>query len=298
MSRRRPPSPGAPEGGLVIDKPAGMTSHDVVAGVRRALGQPRVGHAGTLDPMATGVLPLLLGRATRLAQFVSSADKTYLATVRFGQATTTYDAEGDPVGPASRVTLERQALERLLEGFRGRQIQSPPAVSAKRVGGTRAYVLARSTPDLQLPPVPVEVHALTLVGLGGADAQLRLEVSAGYYVRSLAHDLGVALGTGAHLAALRRERSGSFTLEQAVPLREVLEAPAAVMPRVIPPLDLLPDLPRVAVDATAAAQIAHGRPVEGPVAGAGQACLVGPDGRLLALAECRGRLLHPFLVLV
>jgi tRNA pseudouridine55 synthase len=298
MSRRRRPLPGAPEGGLVIDKPAGMTSHDVVAGVRRALGQPRVGHAGTLDPMATGVLPLLLGRATRLAQFVSSADKTYLATVRFGQATSTYDAEGDPVGPASRVTLERQTLERLLEGFRGRQVQSPPAVSAKRVGGTRAYVLARSTPDLQLPPVPVEVHALTLVGLGGADAQLRLDVSAGYYVRSLAHDLGVALGTGAHLVALTRERSGQFTLGQAVPLREVLEAPAAAVPRVMAPVELLPGFPRVVVDATAAAQIAHGRPVEGPVAAAGRACLVGPDGRLLALAECRGRLLHPFLVLV
>jgi tRNA pseudouridine55 synthase len=298
MSRRRRPAPGAPEGGLVIDKPGGMTSHDVVAGVRRALKQPRIGHAGTLDPMATGVLPLLLGRATRLAQFVSSADKTYLATVRFGQATTTYDAEGDPVGPASRVTLERPALEHLLERFRGRQVQSPPAVSAKRVGGTRAYVLARSTPDLQLPPVTVEVHALTLVGVDGADAHLRLDVAAGYYVRSLAHDLGVALGTGAHLVALTRERSGAFTLEQAVPLREVLESPAAVVPRVIPAVDLLAGLPRVAVDATAAARIAHGRPVEGPEMEDGRACLVGPDGGLLALAECRGRLLHPFLVLV
>ena len=298
MSRRRRPSPGAPEGGLVIDKPAGMTSHDVVAGVRRALGQPRIGHAGTLDPMATGVLPLLLGRATRLAQFVSSADKTYLATVRFGQATTTCDADGDPVGPARDVPLDGQALERLLEGFRGRQVQTPPAVSAKRVGGTRAYVLARSTPDLQLPPVPVEVHALTLVGLGGADAQLRLEVSAGYYVRSLARDLGVALGTGAHLVALTRERSGSFTREQAVPLREVLESPAAVIPQIISPIDLLPDVPRVVVDAAAAARIAHGRPVEGRGAEVDRACLVGPDGRLLALAACRGRLLHPFLVLV
>jgi tRNA pseudouridine55 synthase len=298
MSRRRRAAPGAPDGGLVIDKPAGMTSHDVVASVRRALGQPRIGHTGTLDPMATGVLPLLLGRATRLAQYISAADKTYLATVRFGQATTTCDAEGDPIGPADEVTVAPQVIEALLASFRGRQMQVPPAVSAKRVGGARAYVLARSTPDLQLAPVPVEVRTLTLVAASGSDVQLRLDVSAGYYVRSLARDLGVALGTGAHLAALRRERSGRFTLDHAVPLHAVLAGPSAAASRLVPPADLLPDLPRLVVDAAAESQIAKGRPVDAPSPTAGRACLVAADGRLLALAECRGRLLHPFLVLV
>ena len=297
MSRRRPAAPGAPEGGLVIDNPAGMTSHDVVASVRRALGQPRVGHTGTLDPMATGVLPLLLGRATRLAQYVSAADKGYLATIRFGQATTTGDAEGAPLGPACPVTLEPEVLESLVSRFRGPQMQVPPAVSAKQVRGTRAYVLARSMPDLQLAPVPVEVHDLELVAVAGSEAQLRLAVSAGYYVRSLARDLGVALGTGAHLAALRRERSGWFTLDQATPLHEVLTAGPGDRP-LIPLADLLPDLPRVVLDAAAAGLIARGQAVEAPAATTGRACLVGVDGQLLALAEGRGRLLHPFLVLV
>lgn len=298
MSGRRRAAPGAPEGGLVIDKPAGMTSHDVVASVRHALGQPRIGHTGTLDPMATGVLPLLLGKATRLAQFISAADKTYLATIRFGQATTTGDAEGAPWGPASVVTLETAVIASLLERFRGPQHQVPPAVSAKKVGGTRAYVLARAAPDMTLAPVPVEVHALTLVAVSGSDVQVRLTVSAGYYVRALARDLGVALGTGAHLAALRRERSGGFTLDRATPLAEVLEAPATAGRRLIPPADLLPDVPRVVVDAAAAGRIGQGQPVESPSPMVGRACLVGADGRLLALAEGRGRLLHPFLVLM
>ena len=298
MSGRRRAAPGAPEGGLVIDKPAGMTSHDVVASVRRALGQPRVGHTGTLDPMATGVLPLLLGRATRLAQFVSAADKTYLATIRFGHATTTCDADGAPLGPVCPVTLEPQALESLLDRFRGPQLQVPPAVSAKQVRGTRAYILARSTPDLQLAPVPVEVHALSLVAVSGAEAQVRLTVSAGYYVRSLARDLGVALGPGAHLAALRRERSGWFTLDQAAPLRQVLAEPSALDHRLIRPADLLPDLPRVVLDAEAAARVGRGQAVEAAASTTGRACLVGPEGQLLALAEARGRVLHPFLVLV
>ena len=299
MTPRRRAAAGAPEGGLILDKPAGMTSHDVVAAVRRALGQPRVGHTGTLDPMATGVLPLLLGRATRLAQFLSTTSKTYFATVRFGQATSTCDAEGLPVGPAVDVRLDAGQLESVLAAFRGRQRQRPPAVSAKRVGGERAYDLARAEKPVELEPVDVDVEALTLVDCREREADLRVTASAGFYVRSLAHDVGAALGVGGHLAALRRERSGRFSLDEAVPLGTALADPASAGRRVIPPSELLPDWPAVAVDADQAERVGRGQAVSGEGRlEAGRVRLVAPDGRLVALAEVRGRLLHPFLVLV
>lgn len=301
MSRRR--APGPLDGGLVVDKPAGPTSHDVVAVVRRALAQPRIGHTGTLDPLATGVLPLLLGRATRLARFLSAREKTYLATVEFGQATTTRDAAGEPVGPATDVRLDPQGLEAALEAFRGRQQQVPPAVSAKRIGGARAYALARRELPVSLAPVEVEVISLELVSCAGSRAQLRVTASAGFYVRSLAHDLGARLGVGAHLAALRRERSGAFTLADAVPLDQVVERPEAAAARVIPLAGLLPEAPAVVLGPEDVARVAHGQAVSAPPPGTAdgkgnRVRLLDADGRLLAVAAPRAGFLHPVVVLV
>ena len=216
MSRRQA-APGAPEGGLIVDKTPGLTSHDIVAIARRSLRQPRVGHAGTLDPMATGVLVLLLGRATRLAQFLGSGPRSGTKPLcAFGQATSTCDAEGTPIGPRSDTRVERGALEAALTRYRGPQLQTPPAVSAKNVGGHRAYDLVRAEKPVALAPVPVELHEAEIVEFDGHRATLHVTCSAGYYVRALARDLGEALGVGAHLHALRRTRSGLFGLERAV----------------------------------------------------------------------------------
>jgi tRNA pseudouridine55 synthase len=303
MSRRRA-VPGAPEGGLVVDKPAGPTSHDVVAVARRALGQPRVGHTGTLDPLATGVLPLLLGRATRLAQFLASSDKTYLATIQFGQATSSYDAAGEPVGPAHAVTLDPVELEAALSQFRGPRQQMPPAVSAKRVGGHRAYDLARRDQPVALTAVDVEVTALTLVSTEQSRADVRVTCSAGFYVRSLAHDLGIQLGVGAHLVALRRERSGRFTLADSVGMDQLAGGLAGLGDHVRPMADLLPDWPAMTLDDDEVARVGHGQPVsavaapgEVPVL-SGRLRLIDRFGHLVALAEPRAGFLHPVLVLV
>jgi tRNA pseudouridine55 synthase len=303
MSRPRAVA-GAPEGGLVVDKPVGPTSHDVVAVARRALGQPRIGHTGTLDPLATGVLPLLLGRATRLAQFLASGDKTYLATIQFGQATSSYDAAGEPVGPARAVSLDPVEVGAALATFRGRQMQAPPAVSAKRVGGQRAYDLARRDQPVVLTPVEVEVTELALVAYGQGTAEVRVTCSAGFYVRSLAHDLGIRLGVGAHLTALRRERSGRSTLADSVGLDRLAEGLEAVAGQIRPMADLLPDWPVLALSADQVDRVGHGQAVavaEGPDGGvppSGRLRLIGPSGQLVALAEPRAGFLHPVLVLV
>ncbi|MBK5297386.1 MAG: tRNA pseudouridine(55) synthase TruB [Vicinamibacteria bacterium] len=303
MSRIRAVA-GAPEGGLVVDKPAGPTSHDVVAVARRALGQPRIGHTGTLDPLATGVLPLLLGRATRLAQFLASTDKTYFATIQFGQATSSYDAAGEPAGPLRPVALDPVEVEAALARFRGRQMQVPPAVSAKKVGGHRAYDLARRDQPVDLAAVEVSVTDMTLVSCAQTRAQVRVTCSAGFYVRSLAHDLGIRLGVGAHLAALRRERSGGFTLAESVGLDRLTGAPADVARLVRPMADLLPDWPALALSEDEAARIGHGQALavaDRPDGGghiAGRLRLIDQRGHLVALAEERAGFLHPVLVLV
>jgi tRNA pseudouridine55 synthase len=305
MSRRRA-AIGAPEGGLIIDKPAGPTSHDVVAVARRALGQPRIGHTGTLDPLATGVLPLLLGRATRLAQFLTSSDKTYLATIQFGQATSSYDADGEPAGPSRPVTLDPVEVEAALAHFRGRQRQAPPAVSAKKVGGHRAYDLARRNQPVDLAPVEVEVMELTLVACERTRAELRVTCSAGFYVRSLAHDLGARLAIGAHLAALRRERSGRFTLADSVGLDRLVDDPIGVAGRVLPMADLLPDWPLQALTEDDTARVRQGQALalaridqaDPRAEQAGRVRLVDQLGHLVAVAEPRAGFLHPVLVLV
>jgi tRNA pseudouridine55 synthase len=294
----------APEGALVVDKPAGPTSHDVVAVARRALGQPRIGHTGTLDPLATGVLPLLLGRATRLAQFLVSSDKTYLATIQFGQATSSYDAAGEPIGAWQPVSLDPAVVEAALARFRGRQLQVPPAVSAKKVGGHRAYDLARREQPVDLAAVEVDVTELTLIGCEGARADVRVTCSAGFYVRSLAHDLGAAMGVGAHLAGLRRERSGRFTLADSVGLDRLTAVPAESAALVRPMADLLPDWPVQTLSEDEVGRVAHGQTLavaDRPAGGAqtaGRLRLIDGAGRLVALAEDRAGFLHPVLVLV
>ena len=303
MSRPRAVA-GAPEGALVVDKPAGPTSHDVVAVARRVLGQPRIGHTGTLDPLATGVLPLLLGRATRLAQFLVSSDKTYLATIQFGQATSSYDAAGEPIGTWQPVALDPAAVEAALARFRGRQLQVPPAVSAKKVGGHRAYDLARREKPVELAAVEVDVTELTLLGCEGARADVRVTCSAGFYVRSLAHDLGAAMGVGAHLAGLRRERSGRFTLADSVGLDRLTAVPAESAALVCPMADLLPDWPALALSEDEVGRVGHGQALavsDRPAGGsqtAGRLRLIDGAGRLVALAEERAGFLHPVLVLV
>jgi tRNA pseudouridine55 synthase len=302
---RRPARAGAPEGGLVVDKSAGLTSHDVVALARRALGQPRIGHTGTLDPLATGVLPLLLGRATRLARFLVTDDKTYEAAVRFGQATTTYDAEGTPSGPPSSDLPDRAAIEEALTRFHGRFHQVPPAVSAKKVGGHRAYALVRAARPVALGAVPVEVSRLELTGFDGEVVRLHIECSSGFYVRSLAHDLGAVIGVGAHLTELRRTRSGRFGLNGSLSIAELSAADDGIVQRrLITMSDLLSDLPARELTAEEVERVRAGRGVMplsipgGAPIEVGFVRLLAGTGSLAAVAEVRGGVLHPLVVLM
>lgn len=238
---------------LLLDKPSGPTSHDVVARVRRALGERRVGHAGTLDPLATGLLVVLVGQATRLSEYLIEKDKAYTATVRFGRTTDTYDAEGALTAESGQVP-ERDALEAALGAFRGPILQQPPAYSAIKRGGQKAYELARRGEQVMLAPRPVTIQALTLVDWTPPDAVLQVVCSAGTYIRSLAHDLGQAVGSGAHLAALRRTASGEFQVDDATPLAALEAGPVELRP-----MDTaLGAWPRVDLDRVQAARLANG----------------------------------------
>ena len=295
-------------GVLVVDKPAGPTSHDVVARARRALGLSRVGHTGTLDPLATGVLPLVIGRATWLAQFLTADEKEYLAGVRLGVSTATYDAEGragQVAGPPPHVPAA--ALEAALEAFRGTFAQVPPAFSAKKVDGTRAYRLARHDRAIEMRPVTVTVRELELVAFEEGLAAVRLVCSSGFYVRSFAHDLGQQLGCGAHLETLRRTRSGQFHESAAVPLDTLERLGEASAAALIPPERLLTELPAVVVSARGARRLSHGNTLgpddleDGPrpAGEAGPIRVLDAHGALLAVARVRAPgLLHPVVVLV
>ena len=249
------------DGVIVVDKPAGWTSHDVVNRARRIANSKKVGHLGTLDPMATGVLPLVVGRATRLAQFYTRSDKIYEGVVRFGWATDTYDAEGAPTSEKTEPQIEAAELERYLESFRGEFLQTPPLVSAKKVEGRRAYELARKAIAVELEPVKVHVYDLTLVELHGSDARLRAHCSAGTYMRSIAHDLGQLAGCGAHLAELRRLASGEFEIAQARTMEQLesLAASERLLDALVPAAQTLPGFPTVFVDDLTATQIRNGR---------------------------------------
>jgi tRNA pseudouridine55 synthase len=292
------------DGVIVVDKPEGLTSHDVVNRMRRLANTRKVGHLGTLDPMATGVLPLVLDRATRLAQFFSSGEKAYDATVRFGWATDTYDREGSPTSEPVTPHFTRSELEAVLERFRGTILQTPPPFSAKKIAGTPAYRLARKHIAVALEPVEVQVFALELGDLDGTTARLSIRCSAGTYLRGIAHDVGRELGCGAFLTALRRTGSGEFTEHQARTLGALEELARAgeLDQALIPASRVLPDIPNAIVDALTAGQIRHGKDfrlspfVES--AGAKYVKALGPEGDLIAIGEARlPNLYHPVLVL-
>jgi tRNA pseudouridine55 synthase len=251
---------------LVIDKPSGMTSHDVVSRVRRATGESSIGHLGTLDPMATGVLPLLLGKFTRLAQFFGPMPKTYTGVIRFGFATDTYDADGlpatYPIGPLpSNAEIQAAAAH-----FQGEVEQLPPPFSAKKVDGKRAYQAARKGEALTLKPVPVRIDEFVVSNPSGEYADFKMRISSGGYVRSVAHDLGKLLGCGAHLAQLRRVAAGPFTLEQALTLEEVCaQSAAGALEQQLPhPRTLLPELPATTADLWVAGRLRNGNTVNLP----------------------------------
>jgi tRNA pseudouridine55 synthase len=245
---------------LILDKPPGLTSHDVVARTRRILNERSIGHLGTLDPMATGVLPLLLGRYTRLAQFFGRMEKSYTGTIRFGQATTTYDAEGEPAGPYTLVSLDAAQLRAHAEQFRGELLQTPPAYSAKKIGGRAAYSFARAGAAVELAPVRIQVHDFAITSVDGDTASFRATVSAGGYIRSLAHDLGRRLDCGAHLASLRRVAAGPFAEQVALTLDDLdTLAKAGEVEHYLPhPRTLLPELPATTVDAHTAGRMRNG----------------------------------------
>jgi tRNA pseudouridine55 synthase len=249
------------DGVIVIDKPEGWTSHDVVGKMRRIAKTKKVGHLGTLDPTATGVLPLVIGRATRLAQFYTRSDKIYEGVVRFGWCTGTYDRAGEVKGARSEVTLSREELEPLLERFRGEFLQTPPPVSAKKVGGQRAYELARKDVAVELEPVKVHVYELTILELNGPDVKLRAHCSGGTYMRALAHDLGQLHGAGAHLLDLRRTASGEFEISHArtIAQLESLAADERLLDALVPAANMVPGFPSIFVDDVTAAQIRNGR---------------------------------------
>jgi len=270
----------------------GWTSHDVVAVVRRQLGVRAVGHAGTLDPFATGLLVVLVGKATRLARFVEGMTKRYRAVVRFGTATDTDDATGQVIATMQPDAWpDRDAMSALVGELIGPQMQRPPAFSAKHVAGTRSYVLARRGEAVELADVAIDVHAMELVDWTPPDLVLEAGVGRGTYVRALARDLGVRAGIPAHCAELRRTAIGRFTVENAI-----LPGDVAV-DRLMPPASLLSQLPAEALDAAGVAEIGFGRRVRQQVPMDGMGALVAEDGRLLAVAEGRDGWWQPVVVL-
>ena len=251
-----------PPGVIIVNKPSGWTSHDVVAKMRRFAHTRKIGHLGTLDPLATGVLPLLIGRATRLAQFFTRNEKIYEGTIHFGYATDSYDADGHPTSAPVEVKLDHEKLNALFDRFRGTFQQMPPAVSAKKVGGRPAYELARKNLPVELRPVQITVTSLEILEfLDPCRVLIRLHCSAGTYVRSIAHDAGQALGCGAFLEQLCRTASGDFPLDQARTLDELaaLSAQNRLAEAVILAGHLLPPFPSETVDFVTAAQIRQGR---------------------------------------
>jgi tRNA pseudouridine55 synthase len=318
-------------GALIIDKPAGWTSHDVVDRVRRILGQRSVGHLGTLDPLATGVLPLVLGNLTRLAQFYTASEKSYEGVIRFGFATNTYDADGDPVGESRPANPTLDHLQSLAAEFHGLIEQVPPPFSAKKIHGVPAYKLARKQQEVTLKPVQVEIKEFVITAVEAGRAHFRARVSSGTYMRSVAHEMGQRLGTGAHLESLRRTAVAEFDISQAHTLEEIeaqtistnchparsfafpqgkgsgVEGPAVLSPVAadhileslfVHPRQLLPQFPSVTADEPTAARIRSGRPVNLPeLSRARQVKVFSGQRDLIAIAtRVAGTLFHPKIV--
>ena len=307
-------------GVLIIDKPAGLTSHDVVSRIRHILGQRSVGHLGTLDPMATGVLPLVVGSFTRLAQFYVSSEKTYEGTIRFGYSTDTYDAEGQASSTPRQVMLDRDSVEEVAARFRGVIQQMPPPFSAKKVKGVPAYKLARKQKEVVLQPVEVEIKEFEILAVEAERVGFRARVASGTYMRSVAHDMGQALGCGAHLESLRRTAVSEFTLDDAHSLEELdsaagnndvggncgrtcpeyeAKADQTLPSQFVHPRKLLPQLPSVTADEASLARIRTGRSVNLPdLSQARQIKVFAGQSELVAIAtRVAGTLFHPKIVL-
>jgi tRNA pseudouridine55 synthase len=317
-------------GVLIIDKPAGLTSHDVVHRMRRILGERSIGHLGTLDPMATGVLPLVIGSFTRLAQFYLASEKVYEGTIRFGFSTDAYDAEGEPTSTPVAVTLRKEEIETLAGKFRGVIEQLPPPFSAKKINGVPAYKLARKHREFVLKPVQVEVKELDILDVAADRVRFRARVASGTYMRSIAHEMGQHLGCGAHLESLRRTAVAEFTLADAHTLEEVAATksgvpqiedrypdrsfafpkgkgsgvegpvvPAALDALCLHPRTLLPHFPSVTADEATAARIRSGRTVNLlELSRARQVKVFSSQRDLIAIAtRVAGTLFHPKIVL-
>ncbi|QOY88238.1 tRNA pseudouridine(55) synthase TruB [Paludibaculum fermentans] len=291
-------------GVIVVDKPCGWTSHDVVNKVRRIAGTTKVGHLGTLDPLATGVLPLLLNRATRLAQYFTLNEKTYEGTIRFGFSTDSYDADGEPTSPQVEPVLTPESVERSLAPFRGTFQQTPPVVSAKKINGRPAHELARKKIAVEMKPVEVTVLALDVLAIEGATVKVRVHCTAGTYIRSIAHDAGVLLGCGAHLQSLRRTQSGLFDASQARTLEQLsaLASENRLGEALIPSGELLPEFPSEPIDQLTETQIRQGRDFRvSPFRDRGDCRYVkalNREGELVAIGEIvMPNLYHPALVL-
>ena len=292
---------------LILDKPAGITSHDVVDIVRRATSERSVGHLGTLDPMATGVLPLLLGKYTRLAQFFSTADKSYKGTIRFGFATDTFDAEGTPSSVPQPLAPSLEDLRALATRFSGEMLQTPPAFSAKKIAGIPAHKLARAGKPVEIKPARIVIHRFSLLSLEGPsptemEAHFEIAVSAGGYVRSVAQELGQLVGCGAHLSALRRTQAGPFTLAQAITVEQlkVLAAdPTTIEARLPHPRTLLPEMPSITVDDKLAGRLRNGMAVNLPDYSSAPLVKVftSPTELLAIVKRVAGTLMQPTVVL-
>jgi tRNA pseudouridine55 synthase len=305
-------------GVLVVDKPAGPTSHDVVALARRALGEKRIGHTGTLDPLATGVLALVVGRATRLSSLLTATEKEYLADIRFGATTETFDAEARMPAPAEPPGLNAETIVSILPRFVGTYLQAPPAYSAKKTAGVRAYEKARRNEAPALDPTAVTVSALVLEEYKGGLARVRLRSSAGFYVRSFAHELGQLIGCGAYLEALRRTAAAGFTVAEAMPLDALnADRKCGAVERLVPLGRLLPDLPGLTLNEGGLRRTMHGNPLSfadftpetalhsivGRIAAMPARTpairLLNPSGDLVAIASrLDDGLLHPAIVLM
>ena len=301
-------------GVLIIDKPSGFTSHDVVARVRRILQQRTVGHLGTLDPMATGVLPLVLGNMTRLAQFYLSSEKSYEGMIRFGFATDTYDAEGEPAGPSQQPSLTLEQVRELATKFTGIIEQMPPPYSAKKVAGVPAYKLARKKKEVALKSVQVEIKQFEILSMEECCASFQARVASGTYMRSVAHEMGQLAGCGAHLQSLRRTAVAEFELRDAHTLEQLEQAARnlkkdrssedenhleAIADLFVHPRQLLPSIPAVTANDEMVSRIRHGRPVNLPELSRAREVKVFSGQRDLIAISTRvaGTLFHPRIVL-
>ena len=292
---------------LLIAKPSGPTSHDVVARMRNTSRERSVGHTGTLDPRATGLLPLVMGKATRLAPYIAGSDKTYEATIMFGSETDTHDAGGSVTQELGGSAPSEPEVRAALAQFKGTFDQIPPIVSAKRVDGHKSYDLARQNKAVELKPVTVTVRDIQLTGISGALAHITVTATAGFYVRALARDLGRALGCGAHLAALRRTKSGNFDVSQAIPFEEAERLGPGIERHLVNPADALSHFPAITVNDLGLKRVMHGNPLSPghlkghfvPTTGTGEKVrILDESGALIALADSRGGALHPSVVII